>query len=136
MEPVNCTAQVKDGKVRLWAPTQSPGFAVDGRPRWPAWPKDVVLTVTMLGGGFGRRLDVDMVAQAVAIAKQADGYPVQLIWSAKTTPRTTSTVRHRWRASAPRWTPQAMCWATITSRPAARSRTSSSSAIWACRGRA
>jgi isoquinoline 1-oxidoreductase beta subunit len=82
MEPVNCTAQVKDGKVYLWAPTQSPGFAVEVAAKVGGVSADnVVLTVTMLGGGFGRRLDVDMVAQVVAIAKQADGYPVQLIWT-------------------------------------------------------
>ncbi len=82
MEPVNCTAQVKDGKVHVWAPTQSPGFAVDVAAKVGGVSADnVMLEVTMLGGGFGRRLDVDMVAQAVAIARQADGYPVQMIWS-------------------------------------------------------
>jgi isoquinoline 1-oxidoreductase beta subunit len=82
MEPVNCTAQVRDGKVRVWAPTQSPGFAVDVAAKVGGVSADnVVLEVTMLGGGFGRRLDVDMVAQAVAIARQADGQPVQMIWS-------------------------------------------------------
>jgi isoquinoline 1-oxidoreductase beta subunit len=82
MEPVNCTAQVKDGKVRVWAPTQSPGFAADIAARvGGVSAKDVELQVTLLGGGFGRRLDVDMVAQAVAIARQADGHPVQMIWS-------------------------------------------------------
>nr|WP_315254992.1 molybdopterin cofactor-binding domain-containing protein [uncultured Duganella sp.] len=82
MEPVNCTAQIRDGKVRVWAPTQSPGFAVDVAAKVGGVDaKDVELHVTLLGGGFGRRLDVDMVAQAVAIAKQADGHPVQMIWS-------------------------------------------------------
>ncbi|MYM31921.1 molybdopterin-dependent oxidoreductase [Duganella sp. CY15W] len=82
MEPINCTAQVKDGKVRVWAPTQSPGFAVDVAAKVAGVAAgDVELHVTMLGGGFGRRLDVDMIAQAVAIARQADGRPVQLIWS-------------------------------------------------------
>lgn len=82
MEPVNCTAQVKDGKVRVWAPTQSPGFAVDVAARvGGVSARDVELQVTLLGGGFGRRLDVDMIAQAVAIARQADGHPVQMIWS-------------------------------------------------------
>jgi isoquinoline 1-oxidoreductase beta subunit len=82
MEPVNCTAQVRDGKVRLWAPTQSPGFAVEVAAKvGGVAAEDVELQVTLLGGGFGRRLDVDMVAQAVAIARQADGYPVQMIWS-------------------------------------------------------
>lgn len=82
MEPVNCTAQVVDGKVRIWAATQSPGFAVAAAARVAGVSEDdVELHVTLLGGGFGRRLDVDMVAQAVAIARQAEGRPVQLIWS-------------------------------------------------------
>jgi isoquinoline 1-oxidoreductase beta subunit len=82
MEPVNCTAQVKDGKVTLWAPTQSPGFAVDIAAKVAGVSADnVVLNVTMLGGGFGRRLDIDMVAQAVAVAKQCNGAPVQVLWS-------------------------------------------------------
>jgi len=82
MEPVNCTAQVKDGKVTLWASTQSPSFAVAMAAKAAGVSTDnVVLNLMMLGGGFGRRLDVDMIAQAVAIARQADGYPVQMIWS-------------------------------------------------------
>lgn len=82
MEPVNCTAQVKDGKVTLWAATQSPSIAVDAAARIAKVDaEDVQLHVTYLGGGFGRRLEIDMVAQAVAIALQADGAPVQLIWS-------------------------------------------------------
>ncbi|WP_374362932.1 molybdopterin cofactor-binding domain-containing protein [Pseudoduganella danionis] len=82
MEPINCTAQVKDGKVRLWVPTQSPGFAVQAAAKAAGVAEDQVeLVVTMLGGGFGRRLDVDMVSQVVAVAKQAGGVPVQMIWS-------------------------------------------------------
>ncbi|MYN44638.1 molybdopterin-dependent oxidoreductase [Pseudoduganella sp. FT93W] len=82
MEPINCTAQVRDGKVRLWVPTQSPGFAVQAAAKAAGVADDQVeLVVTMLGGGFGRRLDVDMVAQVVAVAKQAGGVPVQMIWS-------------------------------------------------------
>ncbi|WP_093388681.1 xanthine dehydrogenase family protein molybdopterin-binding subunit [Rugamonas rubra] len=82
MEPVNCTAQVKDGKVWLWAATQSPSLAVKAAAKVAGVAAaDVVLEVTLLGGGFGRRLDVDMVAQAVAVAMQCGGAPVQLIWS-------------------------------------------------------
>ena len=82
MEPVNCTAQVKDGKVRLWASTQAPGFAVAAAAKMAKVDsKQVELQVTYLGGGFGRRLDVDMVTQAVAIAMQASGKPVQVIWT-------------------------------------------------------
>lgn len=82
MEPVNCTAQVRNGKVHLWAPTQSPGFAVQAAAQAAGVAeRDVTLEVTLLGGGFGRRLDVDMVAQAVAIARAMAGVPVQTIWS-------------------------------------------------------
>jgi isoquinoline 1-oxidoreductase beta subunit len=42
---------------------------------------DVAIDVMLLGGGFGRRLETDMVAQAVAIAKALEGQPVQLIWT-------------------------------------------------------
>lgn len=41
----------------------------------------VTLQVTLLGGGFGRRLEVDFVAQAVRVAMDCGGKPVQLIWS-------------------------------------------------------
>jgi isoquinoline 1-oxidoreductase subunit beta len=82
MEPVNCTAQVKDGKVTLWASTQVPSIAVDTAARVAgAKADDVTLHVTYVGGGFGRRLEVDMIAQGVAIAMQAGGAPVQVIWS-------------------------------------------------------
>ena len=82
MEPQNCTAQVLDGRVTLWAPTQVPSIAVDVAAQVAGVGRDAVtIHVTMLGGGFGRRLETDMVAQAVAVAMQTGGRPVQLIWT-------------------------------------------------------
>jgi len=82
MEPINCTAQVKDGKVRLWVSTQVPSIAVDAAAKAAKVKADQVdITVTYLGGGFGRRGEVDMVGQAVAIAMAAEGKPVQVIWT-------------------------------------------------------
>jgi len=82
MEPMNCTAQVRDGKVEVWVPTQVPEMARDIAARVAGVPaKNVTLHVTLLGGGFGRRLDVDYVAQAVRVAMDCAGAPVQLIWS-------------------------------------------------------
>jgi isoquinoline 1-oxidoreductase beta subunit len=82
MEPVNCTAQVLNGKVRLWASTQVPSVAADIAAKVAGVDRDdVAIEVMLLGGGFGRRLEVDMVAQAVAIAKTLRGRPVQLIWT-------------------------------------------------------
>jgi len=82
MEPVNCTAQVADGKVHLWASTQVPSIAVDVAAKVAGVAReDVTIEVMLLGGGFGRRLEGDMVAQAVAVALAAGGKPVQLIWT-------------------------------------------------------
>ncbi|WP_426110480.1 molybdopterin cofactor-binding domain-containing protein [Massilia sp. PWRC2] len=82
MEPINCTAQVSNGKVWLWASTQVPSIAVDMAAKVAGVAReDVTVEVLLLGGGFGRRLEVDMVAQAVAAASAADGRPVQLIWT-------------------------------------------------------
>ncbi|MDI1342010.1 molybdopterin cofactor-binding domain-containing protein [Polaromonas sp.] len=82
LEPMNCTAQVRDGKVFLWVPTQVPqmGAAIAARVAGVA-VEDVSVIVTLLGGGFGRRLEVDYVAQAVRVAMECGGRPVQLIWS-------------------------------------------------------
>ncbi len=82
MEPMNCTAQVKDGKVEVWAPTQVPQMARAAAARAAGVDIErVTLHVTLLGGGFGRRLEVDYVAQAVTVAMQCEGLPVQLLWS-------------------------------------------------------
>lgn len=82
MEPINCVAQVKAGQVEVWCATQSPSLA-----KWKAAQvadvdmDQVTLHVPYLGGGFGRRLEIDMVEQAVAIALQLDGKPVKLLWT-------------------------------------------------------
>jgi isoquinoline 1-oxidoreductase subunit beta len=82
MEPMNCTVQFKDGRATLWASTQVPGFArmVAARALGIA-SEQVDVQVQLLGGGFGRRLEVDFVGQAAAIAREADGAPVQTLWT-------------------------------------------------------
>jgi isoquinoline 1-oxidoreductase beta subunit len=82
MEPMNCTARIHDGRVEVWAPTQVPGLARDAAARVAGVKPDAVTVhVTYLGGGFGRRLEVDFVAQAVRVAQETGGRPVQLNWS-------------------------------------------------------
>jgi isoquinoline 1-oxidoreductase beta subunit len=82
MEPINCTAQVKDGEVTVWASTQVASLA-----KWRASQiagvdsERVTVHLPLLGGGFGRRLEVDMVEQAVAVAMQVSGQPVKLLWT-------------------------------------------------------
>jgi isoquinoline 1-oxidoreductase beta subunit len=82
MEPMNCTAIVRDGACEVWAPNQSPSLA-----RWVASrvsgidSEKVTVHTTYLGGGFGRRAESDFVVQAVTIAKAMPGRAVQVIWS-------------------------------------------------------
>ena len=81
MEPMNCTVQVKDGKVEIWVPTQVPQFSRMIAAKVADVPTDnVTIHVTLLGGGFGRRLESDFVAQAVRVAMDCGGRPVQLVW--------------------------------------------------------
>ncbi|HSV70163.1 MAG TPA: molybdopterin cofactor-binding domain-containing protein [Methylibium sp.] len=82
LEPINCTVQVEGGRVTVWAPTQVPGIARALAAR-AAGVAEAAVTVhmTLLGGGFGRRLDADFVAQAVEVAQECGGRPVQLLWS-------------------------------------------------------
>jgi isoquinoline 1-oxidoreductase beta subunit len=82
LEPMNATARVLDGRVEIWAPTQVPQMCRGVAARVARVPlANVDLHVTLLGGGFGRRLEVDYVAQAVRIALDMPGVPVQLLWS-------------------------------------------------------
>jgi isoquinoline 1-oxidoreductase beta subunit len=82
LEPMNCTARVKAGEVDVWVPTQVPDQARAAAARAAGVDAEQVrVHVTQLGGGFGRRLEVDFVAQAVTVAMACDGKPVQLSWS-------------------------------------------------------
>jgi isoquinoline 1-oxidoreductase beta subunit len=82
MEPQNCTVQFKDGRATVWAPTQVPDLARSAVARVLGIATDAVdVQVQLLGGGFGRRLDVDFIAQAAEIAKAAAGAPVQTLWT-------------------------------------------------------
>ncbi len=81
LEPMNFTASVKDGKCLLIGPTQfqqGAHGAVAGV--LGLKPEDVTLKTTFLGGGFGRRLELDFIVQAAQISK-AVGKPVKLLWS-------------------------------------------------------
>lgn len=81
LEPMNCTAHVQADRCEIWAPTQAQASVQShvatllGLP-----PEQVAVHTTFLGGGFGRRLNVDYVLQAVK-ASQAMNAPVKLIWS-------------------------------------------------------
>ena len=81
MEPMNFTADVRADSVTLIGPTQFQQLAVGMTAAMLKMkPEQISLRTTFLGGGFGRRVDVDFVLQAVEISKAA-GMPVKLVWS-------------------------------------------------------
>ncbi len=82
MEPQNCAARFKDGKLEIWAPTQAPGAGLAAVQKVLGLaPENITIHLTRMGGGFGRRLLNDYMVQAAAIAKAVPGTPIQLLWS-------------------------------------------------------
>jgi len=81
MEPVNCTVHVRKDGCEVWTGSQvlsrvqATAAQVTGFP-----PEKVVVHNHLLGGGFGRRLEVDFETKAVRIAKEVDG-PVKVVWT-------------------------------------------------------
>jgi len=81
LEPQNCTAWYHEGKVEVWAPTQSPGRAVNNVAHTLGLDATkVTIHQTRAGGGFGRRLVNDSVCEAAAISRHINA-PVKLQWS-------------------------------------------------------
>jgi len=81
MEPPNCTAHVRDGKCEVWAPTQNSGGMATALASALGIPASAItIHITLLGGGFGRRLNVDYGVEAALISKAADA-PVKVIWT-------------------------------------------------------
>jgi isoquinoline 1-oxidoreductase beta subunit len=81
MEPMNCTVHVQKDSCEIWVGTQVPTLAQGIAATVTGLPKEKVQVHNhLLGGGFGRRLEVDGIGRAVAVAKQVDG-PVKVVWS-------------------------------------------------------
>ena len=81
LEPANCTVHVRKDGCEVWTGSQVLARAQATAAEVTGLPLDkVVVHNHLLGGGFGRRLEVDYVTQAVRIAKQVDG-PVKVVWT-------------------------------------------------------
>jgi isoquinoline 1-oxidoreductase subunit beta len=89
LEPMNCVAQVRGDQVEIWTSTQVPssitGTGENDVHKYIGFPPDnIKLHSTFVGGGFGRRLNVDYVIEAVGIAKNVS-QPVKVLWSREDT---------------------------------------------------
>jgi isoquinoline 1-oxidoreductase beta subunit len=81
MEPMNCTVHVRKDGCEVWVGSQVLGRAQAVAAKTAGLPLDkVVVHNHLIGGGFGRRLEVDGVIRAVEIAKHVDG-PVKVVWT-------------------------------------------------------
>jgi isoquinoline 1-oxidoreductase beta subunit len=81
LEPQNCLVHVQGDRAEIWAPTQNP----DGARKLAAQvlgipPENIQVTITRIGGGFGRRLDSDPTAEAAVISQKL-GVPIKLTWN-------------------------------------------------------
>jgi len=81
MEPGNCTAHYQGSKCELWAPTQVPQDCRDSVATAIGLdPEQVKVHVTLMGGGFGRRLEHDYAVEAALVSKAINA-PVKVIWT-------------------------------------------------------
>jgi isoquinoline 1-oxidoreductase subunit beta len=81
MEPVNCTVHVRADGCEIWLGSQVPTRVVDAAVAVTGLPAGkIVVHNHLIGGGFGRRLEFDMVTQAVKVGKQVPA-PVKVVWT-------------------------------------------------------
>ena len=81
MEPMNATARVRADGCDVWAPTQFQSGCTEAAARITGLPKEkIAVHTTYLGGGFGRRFELDFVIEALEASK-ATGVPVKVVWS-------------------------------------------------------
>ena len=80
LEPMNCTANVKESSCEVWVPTQNQGMSMDVTKEITGLNNEQIkINTTLLGGGFGRRSETDFVTQAVTISKSLSK-PVKVTW--------------------------------------------------------
>jgi isoquinoline 1-oxidoreductase beta subunit len=81
MEPMNFTADVRKDSCLVYGPTQFQQMAAGAAAQVTGLkPEQITVRTTYLGGGFGRRIDVDFIVQAIEISK-AVGAPIKLVWT-------------------------------------------------------
>ena len=82
LEPMNATAHFHDGKMEVWAPSQSPARGRDVIAQTLGIDAAAIsVNLTRGGGGFGRKGGADFMVEAAAIAKAMPGVPIKLLWA-------------------------------------------------------
>ncbi|NBZ89931.1 xanthine dehydrogenase family protein molybdopterin-binding subunit [Stagnihabitans tardus] len=82
MEPMTAAALVKDGALTVWSGNQLPTQILAVGAQITGLPQEAIEVETLLmGGGFGRRAEMDIVTQVVTLAKALEGRPVLLTWT-------------------------------------------------------
>ena len=82
MEPMNATARLQDGRLEVWVGSQAPDFVRNAAAKAAGVSeRRTTVHTTFLGGGFGRRVETDVAAEAAALAKELPGRAVQLLWT-------------------------------------------------------
>ncbi len=80
MEPMNCTVDWREDGCEVWVGTQAPDRAVAKLAALGLKPEQIRINNHLIGGGFGRRLEVDGIVCAARVARHVRG-PVKVIWS-------------------------------------------------------
>jgi isoquinoline 1-oxidoreductase beta subunit len=81
LETMNCVADVRADSCEIWVPTQAPEVALSSTAKLLGLPEESIkIHITLLGGGFGRRLFADYVPEAVELSR-AIAKPVQVVWT-------------------------------------------------------
>ena len=120
MEPLNCTLHIQPDQAEIWVGTQVPVRAQKAVAAATGLPQDKVTVNNLyMGGAFGRRLDIDSIEIAAALAKQVP-YPVKLVWTREEDTATIITGPITMTASAPGWMQMASWSAGRTASPAHR----------------
>ena len=81
MEPMNCTAHVREGRAEIWAPTQNPSLAAEAVAKaLDIDISDITIHVMRSGGAFGRRFYADFVVDTAILSRKL-GKPVKIVWT-------------------------------------------------------
>nr|HPH47826.1 molybdopterin-dependent oxidoreductase [Chryseolinea sp.] len=81
MEPLNCIAHYQEDKLEIWGPIQGPDWVQDFLSGLMSMPKEkIIVNMTFLGGGFGRKAFMDYPHEAAVISKEVKA-PVQVVWT-------------------------------------------------------